>query len=83
MLTGLSEIVGECFRGASKWIMDETSSVFRQPTWLSLGTLCWTNGFEYNKLAIFELKLQWSPQTFFGGSTWECVFLHEEMKIIY
>ena len=44
---------------------------------------CWKNGFEHNKLAIFELKLQWVPQTFFGGSTWECVLLHEEMKIIY
>ena len=44
---------------------------------------CWKNGFEHNKLAIFELKLQWVPQTFFGGSTWECVLLHEEMNIIY
>ena len=44
---------------------------------------CWTNGFEHNKLAIFELKLQWVPQTFFGGLTWECVLLHEEMNIIY
>ena len=44
---------------------------------------CWQNGFEHNKLAILELKLQWVPQTLFGGSTWECVFLHEEMKIIY
>ena len=44
---------------------------------------CWKNGFEHNKLAIFELKLQWVPQTLFGGSTWECVLLHEEMKIIY
>ena len=26
------------------------------------------NGFEHNKLAIFELKLQWVPQSFFGGS---------------
>ena len=43
---------------------------------------CWKNRFEYNKLAIFELKLQWVPQTLFGGSTWECVLLHEEMKII-
>ena len=44
---------------------------------------CWENGFEHNKLAIFELKLQWVPQILFDGSTWECVFLHEEMKIIY
>ena len=44
---------------------------------------CWKNEFEHNKLAIFELKLQWVPQTLFGGSTWECVLLHEEMKIIY
>ena len=44
---------------------------------------CWKNGFEHNKLAIFKLKLQWVPQTLFGGSTWECVLLHEEMKIIY
>ena len=41
------------------------------------------NGFEHNKLEIFELKLQWVPQTLFGGSTWECVLLHEEMNIIY
>ena len=41
------------------------------------------NGFEHNKLATFELKFQWVPQTLFGGSTWECVLLHEEMKIIY
>ena len=41
------------------------------------------NRFEHNKLAIFELKLQWVPQTLFGGSTWECVILHEEMNIIY
>ena len=44
---------------------------------------CWKNRFEHNKLVIFELKLQWAPQIFFGGSTWECVLLHEEMKIIY
>ena len=44
---------------------------------------CWKNGFEHNKLAIFEIKLQWVSQTFFCGSTWECVILHEEMKIIY
>ena len=41
------------------------------------------NGFEHNNLAIFELKLHWVPQNFYGGSTWECVLLHEEMKIIY
>ena len=41
------------------------------------------NEFEHNNLAIFELKLHWVPQSFFGGSTWECVLLHEEMKIIY
>ena len=41
------------------------------------------NGFEHNNLAIFELKLHWVPQIFFGGSTWECVLLHEEMNIIY
>ena len=40
------------------------------------------NGFEHNNLAIFELKLHWVPQNFLGGSTWECVLLHEEMKII-
>ena len=44
---------------------------------------CWKNGFEHNKLVIFELKLQWVPQTFLCGSTWECVHLHEEIKIIY
>ena len=44
---------------------------------------CWKNRFEHNKLAIFELKLQWVPQTLFDGSTWECVLLHEEMKSIY
>ena len=44
---------------------------------------CWKNGFEHNKLAIFELKLQWVSQTLFDGSIWECVILHEEMKIIY
>ena len=44
---------------------------------------CWKNGFEHNKLAIFELKLKWVPQNLFSGSTWECVLLHEEMKIIY
>ena len=44
---------------------------------------CWNNGFEHYKLAIFELKLQFFPQTLFGGSTWEYVLLHEEMKIIY
>ena len=38
---------------------------------------CWKNGFEHNKLANFEIKLQWVPQTFFGESTWECVLLHE------
>ena len=32
-------------------------------------TLYWKNGFEHNKLAIFKLKLQWVPQTLFGGST--------------
>ena len=41
------------------------------------------NGFEYNKLVIFELKLKWVLQTLCSGSTWECVILHEEMKIIY
>ena len=41
------------------------------------------NGFEHNNLAIFELKLHWVLQSLFGGSTWECVLLHEEMKIIY
>ena len=41
------------------------------------------NGFEHNNLAIFELKLHWVPQIFLGGFTWECVLLHEEMKIIY
>ena len=41
------------------------------------------NGFEPNKFFIFELKFQWVPKTLFGGSTWECVLLHEEMKIIY
>ena len=44
---------------------------------------CRKNGFKHNKLAIFELKLQWVPQTLFGGSTWECVLLYEDMKIIY
>ena len=44
---------------------------------------CWKNAFEHNKLGIFELKLQCIPQTLFGESTWECVFLHKEMKIIY
>ena len=44
---------------------------------------CWKNGFEHNNIAIFKLKLHWVPQSFFGGSTWECVLLHEEMKIIY
>ena len=43
------------------------------------GTKGWKNGFEHNNLAISELKLQ----SFFSGSTWECVLLHEEMKIIY
>ena len=43
----------------------------------------WKNGFEQNKLAIFELKLKWVPQTLCSGSTWEGVLLHEEMKIIY
>ena len=41
------------------------------------------NWFEHNNLAIFELKLHWVPQRFYGGSTWECVLLHEEMKVIY
>ena len=41
------------------------------------------NGFEHNNFAIFELKLHWVPQNFLGGYTWECVLLHEEMKIIY
>ena len=41
------------------------------------------NGFEHKELAIFELKLKWVPQTLCNGSTWECVLLHEEMKIIY
>ena len=41
------------------------------------------NGFEHNKLAIFELNIKWVPQTICSGSTWECVLLHEEMKIIY
>ena len=44
---------------------------------------CWKNRFEHNKLAIFELKLKWVPQTLRSGSTWECVLIHEEMKIIY
>ena len=44
---------------------------------------CSKNGFEHNKLSIFELKLKWVPQTLCSGSTWECVLLHEEMKIIY
>ena len=44
---------------------------------------CWKNEFEHNKLAIFELKLKWVPQTPFSESTWECVLFHEEMKIIY
>ena len=49
---------------------------------------CWKKkGFEHNKLAIFELKLKWVPQTLCNGSTWECVLLHEvlheEMNIVY
>ena len=44
---------------------------------------CWKNEFEHNKLAIFELKLKWVSQTLCSRSTWECVLLHEEMKIIY
>ena len=30
---------------------------------------CWENGFEYNKLAIFEVKLKWVLQTLCSGST--------------
>ena len=44
---------------------------------------CWKNGFEHNKLTIFELKLKGVPRTLCSRSTWECVLLHEEMKIIF
>ena len=34
---------------------------------LQLSYLCWKNGFEHNKLAIFELKLQGSHKLFSMG----------------
>ena len=44
---------------------------------------CWKNRFEHNKLAIFELKVQWVPQTLFGGPHGNVFSFNDEMKIIY
>ena len=52
-------------------------------SYINSSTSVGKNGFEHNNLVIFELKLHWVPQSFFGGFTWECVLLYEEMKIIH
>ena len=44
-------------------------------TFKDMYMFCWKNGFEHNKLASFELKLNWVPQTLCSGSTWECILL--------
>ena len=63
----------------------ENSRIGGKGIWFGqlMGKSVGKNRFEHNNLAIFELKLHWVPQSFFGGSTWECVLLHEEMEIIY
>ena len=66
--------VGECRR-----FLQSTSSICGPYMTTAVGK----NGFEHNNLSIFGIKLHWVLQSFFGGSTWECVLLHEEMNIIY